>query len=415
MRSASRRLHGRIALNTRFARLWLATGVSNLADGMNVAAAPLLAATLTRDPVLVAGLTVAHRLPWLLLSVPAGAIADRVDRRKVLAVANAIRAASVAALALSLAAGATPLAVLYAAFFLVGVAETLFDNASFAILPSVVRRSDLERANGRLYATTAIGNEFLGPPIGSFLFAALLASPFALGAAFYAISVLVVLTMRGRYRAAERPRPGSSSLPSDMKEGIGWFWRHALIRTFSLNAAARNLVHGGAMAILVLYAQEVFGLGEAGYGILLAMASAGGIAGGLSAGRLARRISPGRLILSTNLVAAASYAAMGATTTIPLLGILLAFVSFDIVVQNIVIVSLRQSIIPDRLLGRVTSAYRMVAMVGMPMGAILGGYLARGWGLRSPYLLGGALLVLVAFSILPIVNDARIRDDLAHA
>ena len=168
----STKLFERFAVNRRFARLWLAVGTSNLADGMNLAAAPLLATSLTRDPALVAGLSVAQRLPWFLFSVLTGAVADRIDRRRALTIANLIRATSLGLLGLAVILGWTSLWLLYALFFFIGVAETLFDNASFAILPSMVEQDDLEKANGRLFATETVANEFLGPPVGGFLFAA---------------------------------------------------------------------------------------------------------------------------------------------------------------------------------------------------------------------------------------------------
>ena len=400
----------RLAINRRFARLWLAVGTSNLADGMNIAAAPLLAASLTRDPALVAGLSVAQRLPWFLFSVFTGALADRIDRRRALFIANLIRAVSLGLLGLTVISGWTSLWLLYALFFFIGIAETLFDNASFAILPSIVERDDLEKANGRLFATTSINNEFLGPPVGGFLFAALVAAPFFLGSGFYAASAALILMMRGQYRPEAVSSEQTSSLRQDIVKGFAWFWQYTLLRTLSFLAGTANFASGAAFAVLVLFAQDRLGLNDIGYGLLLAAGSVGGVVGGVSAEWLARKLKPGTLIFVTNLLVASSYVGIGFSQSSIVVGALLAFISFVVMVQNIVITSLWQAVIPDALLGRVTSAYRMIAITGSPLGALLGGLAAKRFGLESPYILGGIFLLVVALLILPVVNNRRIKE-----
>lgn len=400
----------RVALNPRFARLWLAAGISNLADGMSITAAPLLAASLTRDPALVAGLTVAQRLPWFLFSVLTGALADRMDRRRALSAANMVRAGLLGALGLTLASGWSSLWFLYVVFFLLGVAETLFDNASFAVLPSVVGRDGLERANSRLFTTTMLSNEFIGPPLGSFLFATLVAAPFFFGSGFYAVSAVLLLMLGGRYRSEAASTGPPAPLWQDVREGFAWFLRHPLLRTLSLWAGMSNLVSGAVYGILVLFAQEQLGLTGVGYGLLLAAGSVGGMAGGVSARWLISKLEPGTLMLLTNLLVAGSYVGVGLSRSAAVVGVLFTFISFVFLVQNITVVSLRQALIPDALLGRVTSAYRMVVLTGLPLGALLGGLTAQRFGLTSPFVLGGSLLAVVAFLILPVVNNREIRE-----
>ena len=409
MVSFNRNLLERLAINRRFARLWLAVGTSNLADGMNVAAAPLLAASLTRDPALVAGLSMAQRLPWFLFSVLTGALADRMDRRKALWVANLVRAVSLGVLGLAVFLGWLNLWLLYLVFFFVGIAETLFDNASFAILPSTVEKDKLEKANGRLFATSTVTNEFVGPPVGGFLFAVLTAVPFLFGSGFYAASVVLLLMMRGQYQP-DTTSSESRSLRRDISEGFAWFWQHRLLRALSLLAGAGNLVSGAVFATLVLFAQEQLGLTDVGYGVLLAAGSVGGVLGGVGAAWLASYLKPGTLIFVTTLLEAASFLGVGFSSSALTVGILLAFISFVTMVHNIVIVSLRQAVIPDALLGRVTSAYRMIAITGSPLGALLGGLAAKHFGLASPYILGGIFLAVVAVLILPVVNNRSIRE-----
>lgn len=414
MSSQSSRLN-RATLNPRFARLWLAVDTSNLADGMSVAAAPLLATSLTRDPVLVTGLAVTQWLPWFLFSVLTDALADRMDRRKALAAANVVRAASLGMLGFTLSLGWSNLWLLYATFFVVGVAEMLFDNALFAIVPGVVGREQLEAANARLATTTMLSNEFLGPPLGSFLFAALVAVPFLFGTGFYAASAVLALMLSGRYLPEQPPEERPATARRDVTTGFVWFWRHPLLRTLSIWAAASNLVSGAVYGILVLFVHERLGLGGVGYGLLLAAGSIGGIVGGVSAGRLANKLEPGTLLLLTNLLLAGSYAGVSLSRNVVVVGILLTFISFVFLVQNVVVVSLWQALIPDALMGRVTSAYRMVVLTGLPLGALLGGLAAKHLSLGSPFWLGGLLLAVMAVLILPVVNDKGIREAKAKA
>ena len=187
-------------LGPEYRKLWTASTVSNLGDGVTEVAAPLLAATLTRDPVLVAGLAFAHRLPWLLFTLVSGALVDRLDRRRIMWTADAVRTAMIGLLGLAVYAGLANLPLLYAVFFVLGTAETLFDNASQAILPAVVDREKLEKANGRLFGAQLVANEFAGPPLGGILFAAAAAAPFLLDAGTFAAAAALVLAMRGSFR-----------------------------------------------------------------------------------------------------------------------------------------------------------------------------------------------------------------------
>ena len=189
-------------LGSRYWRLWSASVVSNLGDGIDAAALPLLAATLTRDPRLVAGMAVAFTLPWLLFALPAGAIVDRLDRRKVMYRVNVVRAALVAVIALSVVTDTASIWLLYVLAFSLGSCETLFDNAAQSIMPSIVATPQLERANGRLYAGEVVTNVFVGPPIGGILFAVAASVPFWLDSASFLVAALLVATIAGSFRPA---------------------------------------------------------------------------------------------------------------------------------------------------------------------------------------------------------------------
>lgn len=381
-----------------FSKLWAATAVSNLGDGVRDAALPLLAATLTRDPALVAGVAVAGRLPWLLVSLVSGAIVDRVDRRRLMAAANLFRAAAVGLLVVSSATGMAQLPLVYVVAFALGVAETLFDNAFLSITPAVVPRSRLEAANGRLEAAMVVCNEFAGPPLGGVLFAIAATVPFALDGASFAVSALLILSMRGTFRPVSLDPPARRSIRSEIGEGLRWLWSHRFLRSLSAMAAVVNLLLTATLSIFVLFALEVLGSGELGYGLTLSAFGGGGLIGGLAAAAISRRVGAVRTITGIILLAAASQAVLGLSSDLVLAAGMIALVSFSGSVWSVLTNSLRQGLIPDRLLGRVTSAHRLLSFGAMPLGALLGGLVGRSLGLRAPFLLAAVGLAVLGLA-----------------
>ena len=382
-------------LGRNFGRLWGAAAVSNLGDGIRDAALPLLAASLTGDPLLVAGVAAAGRLPWLVFGLLSGAIVDRVDRRLLMMRADAFRTVLMGALAVSVATGVATIPILFLVAFAHGVAETLFDNASHAILPSLVRRDDLERANGRLEAALTVCNEFAGPPLGALLFVSLAAVPFVADAGSFLLATLLVAGIRGRYRP-ERAAERKPTLRADILEGLRFVWSNRLLRTLSLTAAVVNMVLYATWAIFVLYSVRQVGTSELGYGVLLSTFALGGLVGGLYAARFSARLGPGRAITLAILVAAGAELTMGLVPQVAAVAAMLAVVAFSGTLWNVVTTSLRQSLTPDHLLGRVNSAHRVLGWGSMPVGALLGGLIAKGAGLQAPFLVAGVALLLAA-------------------
>ena len=279
-------------LGPEYRKLWAASAVSNLGDGVTLIAGPLLAATLTRDPVLVAGLAFAQRLPCLLFPLISGALVDRFDRRLTMGVVNLFRAALIGILGLALLGDLAGLTLMYAIFFLLGTAETLFDNAAQAILPVVVPRERLERANSRLFAAELVSNQFAGPPLGGFLFAAAVSVPFLLDAGTFAAAAALVLAMRGRFRPEKPEGAPRTTLRAEIGEGLRWLWGHRLLRVLAMMLGVSNAMYAATDAIWVLFVQDVLGLGSVGFGILVASGSAGGLIGSLTADRIIARLGP---------------------------------------------------------------------------------------------------------------------------
>ena len=393
-------------LGPNFRKLWAASAISNLGDGVRWTALPLLAASITRDPAEIAAVELAGSLPWLLFALVAGAVVDRVDKRRAMVTANAVRTALMLSLALAVALGGSHLVILYVLAFLLGSAETIFDNAAQAIMPAVVHHDRLERANARLFAAEMINNQFVGGPLGGFLFAIAAAIPFVVDGASFAIAALLVATMAGTFRA-ERDASSPTTIRADIAEGLKWLRAHRLIRTLAVMLGVWNATSTAGFSVFVLYALQILDLGEVGYGILLATMAVGSLIGTVVVSRLSF-LGTGTTLMGTVVLGATTFLVIGVTSTRWVVAAMLAIEGFVIIVWNVVTVSLRQAIIPDRLLGRVNSVYRLLGWGSMPVGAAIGGVTASLFGLRAPFLLGSVALAVMALLALRVVNNRTI-------
>ena len=382
--------------------LWGGTASANLADGIALAAAPLLAAALTRDPALVSGLVVAQRLPWFLFVLFSGVIVDRFDRRMLLVFGNALRFIALGGVMLGLVFGVRELWILYVAAFLVGTAETVVDNASLAILPSLVRRDRMSDANGRLFATQSILNELVGPPLGALIFSLSAVASFATGSAAYLLAVVVFYLLPRVVRAPDEPAvPQQKVLPA-LREGLQWFRKSKLLVTFATLAGIINFSTAAVLAILVLFTQDRLGLDDTGYGLLLAIEALGGIPAGLLASAIIRRLGEAAVMILSTLSAGLGYLAIALFENVWVVGAVMIVVGFGFTLGNVVAITVRQTVVPDGMLGRVTSVYRLIAIGAAPIGALAGGLIARGFGLGAPFWVAGALMTLLAIVTAPL-------------
>jgi Na+/melibiose symporter-like transporter len=335
---------GRVRLGPSYAKLWAATAISTTGDGIYYTALPLLAATLTRDPLTISMVFLAGQLPWLLFALPAGALLDRVDRRRLLWTVDAARFAIVGALGVAVLTGWATIPVLAAAGFLLGVGQTLYDTAAQVIVPTLVSRQParLERANGRINSAMLVGEQLAGPPAGGLLFSAAPAVPFLADAASFAASSALVAAIPGRYAHRRDPDAAATTMQAEIAEGLGWLWRHRLLRTLAVMVGVMNLTSAAWSAIFVLFAQDKLGLGSVGYGVLLTGLAAGGALGGLVAVRLSRRLGPGPLLIATVVGEGAAELAVGASSNAWLVGAVFTIVGLLVVVWNVLTVSLRR-------------------------------------------------------------------------
>ena len=371
--------------------------MSNFGDGIVTAAGPLLALSLTDDARMIAAVSVAAMLPWLVLSLPAGVLIDRFERRRILAVANVIRAALFGALALGVATGVVTIWVLVVVMGLVAVCEVFFDMSAQAFLPEIVDGSQLERANGRLYAAEFTANSFLGLPLGAWLFVVAASAPFGVQAAALAVAAVLVagIATRSAPDGGRRPKGVSRGMSTDIREGIGWLWANPLLRLLALMLGAVNMCQMFGQAVFAKYARDELGLGPRGFGLLLVAMSVGSIVGGLAGDRVARRLGPAVAVVG-------AYATFAALEVVPAVlpvtwAVAASGVAMSIAgtVWNVVTVSLRQRLIPAELFGRVNSVYRFIGTGTMAVGAVIGGQIAHFAGLRATYAASAAILLVV--------------------
>lgn len=399
----------RSPLGTFYWRIWTADGLSNLADGILKVALPLVALDYTRSPVLIAGLTFAFTLPWLIFALPSGALVDRLDRRRAMLGATGVQAAALAALVVIVAAGLGSIWALGVVAFSVGTAETVYGTSVQSIIPRLVSRDVLSRANGRLFAVELTANEFLGPPLAGLLVATSAAVALATPLGLWAIALAAMVLVRGHFRAEQASR---STLRADIAQGARFVWRNRLLRSLAAMTGIYNFATSATFAVFVLYAAgsaSAMGLSKLAYGVILATAAAGSVAGSFFTEQITRVLGRARSLMLT-VPGGALLVGIPAITTNPfLIGTGFFVGGAANIVWNVIAVSLRQQITPDRLLGRMTSVYRLVAWGSMPLGAVAGGLLAQLTGLRAVFAVMAALMLTLIIGMRTITNDRMAR------
>jgi MFS family permease len=376
---------------------WLlaSSAVSNLGDGVGKVAFPLLAATLTRDPLLIAALSATQFLPWLLFALVAGTLIDRVDRRKAMIVANLARAVVVGGMGLLVYFDGVTIWLVYAGALLIGTAETVADSAANVLIPAVVGKGNLEDANSKLQACEIVGQTFLGGPIGSATFALFAAFPFLLNSAGFVVAAVLLLGLAGTYRPKAPAEP--TRLRTDLADGISWLKRSPVLLRLVVVAGLVSLVTELAQAQLVLYALEDMGLSEAAFGLFALVGGIGGLLGAAVAPKLIRRSSRRAVLVGGIVACAIGFGGMGLSRQPVVSALLFGVFAAAVVSVNVVLGTIRHTLVPGELLGRVLGVWRTVVWGAIPVGALLGGLLTAVLGSAGrTFLVSGALLVVVA-------------------
>lgn len=380
--------------------------MSNLGDGIGVAAAPLLVASRTRDPFLVTLAPLLQRLPWLLFGLLAGALADRLNRKRMVVVVDTLRAVTVGGLAFTIAVDRASIGVVLGVVFLFGLCETFADTATSTILPNIVDKADLGIGNSRLITGYITVNELAGPPVGAALFAAGAAWPFAGQAVCVAAAVGLISRIRTplQVEAGER-RP----IGSEIADGFRWLWGHPAVRTLALTIFTFNITFGAAWSVLVLYAQDRLHMGDLGFGLLSTASAIGGIISTSRYGWLERRFSLGtlmRICLSLEVLCHLAFAL--ATEAWMGLVIMFGFGMYAFVWAT-VSGTVRQRAVPTEFQGRVGSVYTLGVFGGIAIGNLLGGIIAARWGVAAPFwfaFVATAVILAFIWNSLPQIAHA---------
>jgi MFS family permease len=341
----------------------------------------LLVASVTTEPAVVSLAVFLQRVPWLLLGVLAGAVVDRVDRRRLSILVNVFRAAVLAVLAAVVATGHVPLAVVLVALFLLGCAECLADTAGAALVATTVPRADLGLANSRLFGSMLLTNQLAGPPIGAALFGLGRALPFGT----YAFCLLLAAVLLARMQRTAVQRPPSRPIRHEIAEGLRWLAGHAPMRTLALTITAFNLTFGAAFSVWVLYAQQRLGLGALGFGVLMAISSVGGLLGVAAYSRLETRFGLSWLMRVGLVIETLTHLALGLTTVAWVAGAVMLVFGVHAMVWGTTATTIRQQAVPEPLLGRVTSVYAIGSVGALSLGTLLGGVIAQRFGVAGPF------------------------------
>lgn len=390
--------------------MWSASATANLGDALYLLALPLLALRLHASPGEVAAVTVLLTLAWPVLGLPAGLLADRLDRRRLVVAVNVGRVGVLGALTLGAATGSVSLAWVYAAAFLLGLGETIVDSSLAALIPSTVRDQQLlGRANARLELAINVTNQFVGPPLAGLLAVAGLVWVTGASSLLYLATLPMLALMSGRYRAASTGAP--ESLLAAVTAGLRYTWRHSLLRTLTLLTASMNIFWAAWTAVLVVYvvAPGPVGLSPAGYGLLLTAMALGAVAGSALVEPLRRWLGD-RQLLALDIVGTVVLVGTPAVTTNPVaIGAAMFLGGAGSAVWRVIVAVVRQRVTPADLLARVYSASRVISWGVLPAGAALGGLLAEVYGVRAVFVVGGvaslALLVAYALTIRPPMLD----------
>lgn len=404
-------------LGGRFWRLWSASTTSALGSGLATIAAPLFVAAHTRSPLIVSAAQGVAWLPWLLFALPGGVLVDRVDRRRLMVLIDAVRVVVMAVLATAMVTGHASIPLLYVALFLINTGEIVFRAASGAMIPAVVSYTRLERANGWLIGGTTLMQQMVAGPLGGFLFAVAVCLPFYANAGTYAASAVLIGLVAGRYRAETTSNSildGSAAqaplrtVRTEVVEGFRWLIHQRLLRTMALLIGLLNVTLTAATAVLVLLAKERLQLGSVGYGLLFTCMAVGGILGSIVGDRLVRLVTATWTIRIGLLIEAGMHLTLAMSRSPYFVGFVLFAFGVHGSLWSIVAASLRQRLTPPAMLGRVGSSNLFLAAGGNCVGAILGGVVAARFGITAPYWVAFVVAVGVSAATWRVFDRATV-------
>jgi MFS family permease len=387
--------------------------VTNLGDGITLAAGPLLVASQTQNPLVVAMAALLQRVPWLMFGLYAGVVADRINRRAILITTGLARVAILLLLIASILGHRVNTAVVLAALFLFGVNETFGDTTTTTLPPMLVNQRDLGIANSRTITGMIVWDQMAGPPIGAALFAAGMALPFVSETVCVLAGVILISQVRlPAYARQARP----ARVREDIREGWRWLWAHPPVRTLAITIFTFNITFGAAWSVLVLYARQRLGMSELGFGLITTAIAVGGLLGAASYSWLERYVSLGVIMRAGLIIETLTHLALALTRSAWFALTVFVIFGAHASIWATTSTSVRQRAVPAEFQGRVASIYLTGVVGGIVIGSALGGLVASAWGITAPFWFAFAgsavILALIWRSLLQIAHaDENIRAD----
>jgi MFS family permease len=391
----------RTSLGKDFNLIWIASLITNLADGILKLAAPLLAVSLTEDPVLIGLLSALSLLPWLFFAIPIGAYVDRTDRRKALILGNFIRAVVGLFLAFSISQNFIDIWILLISIFVIGVCEVLVDTTSQSVLPQVLEQSNFERGNSRLQISEVIVAQFVGSPLSGFLYAISIALPFYFSTSGFLVTaaLIALFPFRKDVNLTYVNNQGGKKLGllGDVKFALGYIYRDKDILAIVIITTSIGFFYSLSNAIAPLFILKELDAKPSFFGVILAIQGIGALLGSFAAPAISKKLGRGKGLAINLTLASMMVIATGLAPNLQIFTAISIVVGFTISTWNILLMSLYQSLIPAELYGRIHGARRTIVWGLMPIGSVIGGFVAQG-GLRLPFLIGGGVATIIAIT-----------------
>ena len=387
------------SLGKDFSRIWSASLITNLVDGVLKLSAPLLAVSLTEDPILIGLLSALGLLPWLFFAIPIGALVDRIDKRRALVLGNFGRSALALFVAFSVSQDFINIWILLGCVFLFGVCEVLIDTTAQSVLPQILDKSNFERGNSRLQISEVIVAQFAGSPLSGFLYAIAIALPFYFSTTgfFLAALLIALFPFQKDVNPVHQDDEGKDRLGliGDIKFALNYLYQDKRIFSIVVITTSIGFFYSLANAIAPLFILKELDVAPSYFGVVLAIQGIGALAGSVMAPVASKKLGRGRALALNLFLASIMIVFTGLAPNAYVFVTISVVIGFTISVWNILLMSLYQSLIPAHLYGRIHGARRTIVWGLMPIGSLVGGVIARG-GLRLPFLIGGAVATLIS-------------------
>ena len=393
-------------LGPAFNRLFSASVISNLSDGLLAVAAPLLAISLTKDPILISMLSAFVMLPWLLFAIPIGLIVDRSNKRLLITFTNSIRFITAGLVALAISTDTITIYWLLLATFLIGTCEVATDTAAQSLIPVILEKKNFEKANSRMNIAETVIQNFIGAPLSGFLYATSIVLPFILNSLGFLVAAIFVLMIPAHLiskgSSPENEAAEKKSFISEIKFGLNYLWNDRPLRRLVATTTALGFFYSVTTSTLILFITETLEVQAKYFGLLMAVAGSGGVLGGILTPALSKKFGRGTILAVAIFISSITVLFQGFSPNVWVFGVIGFVSSFSITNWNILLMSCYQVLIPAELYGRIHGARRTFVWGVMPIGALLGGVIAQS-GLRLPLIIGGTATTLISISAFTFV------------